>query len=199
VFLVPMSFDWGQYTIPLSLIQERLTLPVGILLLGLLGRAEPERWQVGWLSLVAAVFFSFLWADTAALNRVEDRLDTIVRMLPKDARVIFPVDDPGIRTFAVTHLIERPCIGHAYHYANYEPPSQMFRVRTVADNRIVEHDPKRLEQLHTGGYEVRPEDLPFYQIRACGEGSATLCAEALDAGAVTAAKQDIPGIVPVLW
>jgi hypothetical protein len=74
------------------------------------------------------------------------------------------VDDPDLRVNAVTHMIDRVCIGHCYSFANYEPSTAQFRIRVLSPNPIVVKTYAESWQLQTGTYMVKPSDEPLYAV-----------------------------------
>jgi len=94
--------------------------------------------------------------------------------------VIGGVIDAGLRADALTHMIDRVCVGRCYSYANYEPSTAQFRVRAAAKNPIVAFTYEDSWQMQTGSYVVRAGDLPLYQV-LYGEGPG-LFVRALAAG-----------------
>jgi hypothetical protein len=116
------------------------------------------------MALVALLFFGFLYRDEGALNAFEDRIATLVSQLPPGQRVVSAIDDPSLRISALTHMIDRACLGRCYSYANYEPSTAQFRIRVVADNPIVVSTYADSSQLQDGSYVVKERDVPLYQV-----------------------------------
>ena len=79
-------------------------------------------------------------------------------------RSISAIDDPELRANALTHIIDRACIGHCYSYANYEPSTAQFRVRANAENPYVAYEYQDSWLLQVGAYVVKDRDLPLYQV-----------------------------------
>ena len=57
-------------------------------------------------------------------------MDGVISQLPAGQRIVSGVDDPDLHVFAVTHMIDRACLGRCFSYANYEPSTAQFRIRT---------------------------------------------------------------------
>ena len=95
-------------------------------------------------------------------------------------------DDSLTRVNALTHMIDRACIGHCFSYANYEPSTWQFRVRAVAPNPYVASAYIDSSNMQTGRYVVRPSDLPLYQVTIDDGGNLLLVS--LPAGAINGIK-----------
>src|SRR5262249_30370182 len=109
---------------------SRLTPVNAIFGLFLLGFPPPRQWHVAGFPALGAVFFTFLYQDTAWLNRLESGVESAVATLPRGARIIPAIDSPkDWRITFIGHIADRACIGHCFTYSNYEAPSQQFRVR----------------------------------------------------------------------
>ena len=89
--------------------------------------------------------------------------DAVARLQPGQ-RVVSVVDDPDLRVNALTHMIDRVCLGRCYSYANYEPSTAQFRVRATAANPFVVFRYRDSVAIQGGKYVVKPEDLPLYQV-----------------------------------
>lgn len=195
VLIMPTSVKLPLFTAPLSYITDRMTLPAGLLLCCLLAPAQPPAWQRIGLHALAGVFFVSLFTDALALNRMEGRMEQLMSALPPTQRVICSLDDPGIRIGLLKSVCDRACIGRCFSYSFYEPSTGQFQIRAKGPSPVVETDHDKLNQLESGGYVVRPEDLPLYQMAFCGTD---LCLNPLKAGDVVQ-KIIIVGTTPVLW
>jgi hypothetical protein len=197
VLLIPSRIDLPGYHAPFSFIAERMSLAAAICFCALLASAKPERWQIGGMTTVALVYFSFLYVDTAAVNRFEDRMEQAVATLPPDSRVFTAFYDPGARVLFTLHLVDRACIGRCFSYGNYEATSWAFRLRTDRANSIVLANGADLMSMQLGGYKVKPEDTPLYQLYPCSTGGIDVCARSLQPGEVTTDMQ--VSLTPQLW
>jgi hypothetical protein len=163
VLIVPTRLQIPGYNHALVYIAERMSLAVGICLCALL--AAPVRASHRYaMAVVALLFFGFLYRDEGALNAFEDRIATLVSQLPPGQRVVSAINDPSLRIGALTHMIDRACLGRCYSYANYEPSTAQFRIRVVADNPIVVSTYADSSQLQDGSYVVKERDVPLYQV-----------------------------------
>jgi hypothetical protein len=133
---------------------------------------SPKKYHLIGFGAIAAIFFFFLYQDTSAINRVEERLDRVVREIPAGQRVIATIWAlPGNTNVTITNILNRACIGHCFSYDDYEPMTRQFRTRAESGNWFVLTD-----KLNTpGGYILRPRDVPLYQIKECGPNTTELC------------------------
>jgi hypothetical protein len=141
-----------------------MSLGVGICVCALLAAARPRAFQRYAMALVAVVFFGFLYRDEKILNALEDRIDGVISQLPAGQRIVSGVDDPYLHVFAVTHMIDRACLGRCFSYANYEPSTAQFRIRAVAQNPYVTARYDDSWRMQTGSYVVQGRDLPLLQL-----------------------------------
>jgi hypothetical protein len=171
VFLLPGRIDIPGYRHGLVYIAERMSLTVGICLCALLASAkigQAQRWS---MAILAAVFFLMLFRDESALNAFEQQIGRAVASLPYGQRVLLGLDDDSLtRVNAITHMIDRECIGRCYSYANYEPSTWQFRVRAIAPNPYVASEYRDSILMQGGQYLVKPADLPLYQVSIDNSG-----------------------------
>jgi hypothetical protein len=163
-----------------------MSLGVGICICALLASAKTRALPQWTMAAVAVLFFGFLFHDESALNAFEARMQQLVEQLPPGQRVLGGADDPTLRINALTHMIDRVCIGRCYSYANYEPSTWQFRVRAVATNPYVASDYADSFAMQTGRYVVKPKDLPLYEVTLDSQGNQILVS--LRAGAPNGTK-----------
>jgi hypothetical protein len=111
VVILPSTVLLPGFHHSLVFIAERMSLGVGICVCALLGSGRPRVFERYALIAVAVVFFGFLYRDERILNAIEDRMEGTVAQLAPGTRVLGGVDDPELHVFAVTHMIDRVCIG----------------------------------------------------------------------------------------
>lgn len=162
--VIPNSILIPGYNHQLAYVAERMSLPLGVLICAMLASLPVRFAHTAALGAVAIVFFGFLYADESALNRFEDQVDRVVMQLPAWQRVVLSVGDSGLEVNALTHMIDRACIGRCWSYANYEPASAQFRIRVIGKTGIVAATDADANGLQNGTYVVKPADLPMYQI-----------------------------------
>jgi hypothetical protein len=164
VVILPTTILLPGFSHTLVYIAERMSLGVGVCVCALLGRANPRMFERYAMLAIAMVFFGFLYRDEKVLNLLEDRMDGVITGLGPGQRVVSGVDDPDLHVFAVTHMIDRACVGRCFSYANYEPSTAQFRVRALAENPYVMSNYKDSWRMQNGLYVVQDRDLPLMQV-----------------------------------
>src|SRR5262249_9064195 len=168
----------------IGLIVSRLTSITAIFGLAILALVPLRKWQVAGFVVCAAAFFVFSYQSTAAISCVESNAESLIAPLPLGTRivpVVSALDDWRIQFIA--HSVERACIGRCFSYSNYEPSSGQFRIRVRPGSPIVTASVDQSENMASGDYVVRPEDLPLVSIYQCDDSDWTrLCATPLRVG-----------------
>jgi hypothetical protein len=182
VYLLPGGIHFPPPTAALALLTERLTSVSAALACCLLGAMQPRKWHFVGFLLIAVVFFSFLYQDTATVNRMERQVVQLVSQLPPNQRVMATILQPPGSRVLIQHIVDQACIGHCFSYGNYEPSTGLFRVRALPDNPYVLSDYGLAVDMENGEYTVQPEDLPVYQIYQCSLSGTELCIRSLAAG-----------------
>jgi len=164
IFVLPGTVLIPGFFQSLGYIAERMSLGVAVCVCALLGSVEPKahvRWAMG---IVALVFFGFVYVDERALNSFEDQMEKVISMLPPGQRVVSPIMDDEMRINALSHMLDRVCIGRCYSYGNYEPATGQFRIRALEGNPIVAAKIADSWHLQNGEYLVNSSDLPLYKV-----------------------------------
>ncbi len=182
VFLLPDGVRVPNQPAALALITERLTSLSAVLVCCVLGAMLPRKWHLLALAGIAAVFFTFLYQDTALINRMEAEVAALVKTLPPNQRVLATILKPDESRVLVQHIVDRECIGRCFSYGNYEPASGVFRIRSLPGNKYAMTDFEDVASMEGGEYKLLPEDLPAYQIYQCNEDWTELCIRPLAAG-----------------
>ncbi len=182
VFLLPDGVRVPNQPAALALITERLTSISAVLICCVLGAMLPRKWHLVALAGIAAVFFTFLYQDTALINRMEAQVAALVKTLPPDQRVLATILKPDESRVLVQHIVDRECIGRCFSYGNYEPASGVFRIRSLPGNKYAMTDFEDVASMEGGEYKMLPDDLPAYQIYQCDEDWTELCIRPLAAG-----------------
>jgi hypothetical protein len=182
VILLPDGIRFRGFPAALALLTERITSVSAILLCCLLAAAKPRKWHLAGLSLIALIFFCFLYQDTAVLNRMEAQLDRLVGTLPPGQRVLATIKPPPGSRVLIQHMLDRACIGHCFSYGNYEPTTGMFRVRALPGNSYNMTDGDSTASMEDGSYEVQARDLPAFQVYQCSPAGTDLCIRPLEEG-----------------
>lgn len=165
----------------LGYLPERVSIYAAMILCILVGLARPGKRTVTAFTLCAGIFFVLLYFDTLALDRMEQKIETVVDPLRPGDRVVaagFAVEG----RLHEQHIVDRACIGHCFYVANYEPSSQQFRIKADPGNRIVASTSADSALMQSGQYRVRPEDLPLKAIYPCGPKLMDACIRELSAG-----------------
>lgn len=209
VWIFPVAILLPAYAAPLGFITERMTLPAGILLCVVLAQADALPWQRIGLQVVAVLFFFSLWSDSHALNRLEQRMESAIAVLPPRQRVVCSISDDRIRiSSTLKSMCDRACIGRCFSYSFYEPSSLAFRIRPTSSSPVVVTDHDELSLLEEGGFVVQPEHLPMFQMSLCDRAGkplqqaspdqAEFCLLPLQAGQVIK-RVSVVGATPLLW
>jgi len=182
VHLLPGGIHFPPPTATLALLTERLTSVSAVLACCLLGAMQPRKWHLAGFAAIAVVFFSFLYQDTATVNRMEQQVVRLVSELPPNRRVMATILPPAGSRVLIQHIVDRACIGRCFSYGNYEPSTGLFRVRALPGNPYALSDYGLAVDMENGEYTVQPEDLPVSQIYQCSVSGTELCIRSLAAG-----------------
>jgi hypothetical protein len=180
--LLPASIYLPQYAAPVGDLTERLTSISAVLLCCLLGAIPPRRWHLFAFSAAAIVFFVFLYQDTARLDRMEARVESLIHTVPPGQRILLTIAQPLNFRFSSKHILDIACPGYCFAYGNYEAPTAQFRVRANPGSPIVASDLRDTQAMEQGSYEVPSRVLPLFQIYQCGSVWTDLCIRPLQSG-----------------
>jgi hypothetical protein len=179
--MLPELIQLPQYPIPAGFLISRTTSMTAVMGLCVLANIKSHWWHhVGFCALGVA-FFSLLFLDTGALNRMETQASGLVRNLPQGRRVVARIEAPREwRVRFIEHMVDRACIGRCFVFSNYEPASGQFRIRASEGNGIVSASPDDVQAMEVGEYSVRRQDLPITLIYQCDANDWTrLCSKPL--------------------
>jgi hypothetical protein len=182
VWLLPGGIHFPPPTAALALLTERLTSVSAALLCCILGAMQPRRWHLYGSAVIALLFFTFLYQDTARVDRLEQQAIRLVSQLPPNQRVMATIEKPEGSRVLLQHIVDRACIARCFSYGNYEPSTGLFRVRATPGNPYVLSSYDDSVAMENGEYTVQPEDLPAYQIYQCSLSGTDLCIRPLEAG-----------------
>ena len=158
------------YKHQLAYVSNRMSLAAAVCICAWLAPARFARVHYWTTAAAALIFFSFLFRDEMVFNEVEARIDQAVARLPSGQRVIGGLNDPKLRAGALSHMVDRACVGRCFSFDNYEPSTAQFRVRATGPNPIVAWTYDQSWQMQTGQYVVQPGDLPLYQVTLGDDG-----------------------------
>lgn len=173
--LLPDSILFAHSAAQFSELTDRLTSISAVLLCCLFACAKAKRWALIGTSIVAAIFFLFLYQDTGAIGRMEMQAEALVHSRPEGQRVISTIDPPLKYRFSVRHILDQACLGYCFNYGNYEPATQQFRVRASPGNAFVVSQMKDSLAIDAGTYVVPSSAMPLFQIYQCGPTWTKLC------------------------
>jgi hypothetical protein len=155
---------------------SRLTLISAIVGLCWLASLPVRFWYLAFSGVAAAVFFTFIYQDTAFLNRMEASADRVTQPLPFGTRAVSTIFAPNDYRTIFLHIPDRACIGHCFLVSNYEPSTRQFRVRVREGSPVVTGSVDDSQDMQSGIYDVQEEDLPLKQIYQChAENLAKIC------------------------
>lgn len=192
ILLFPGGVRFPHHAAPIALLTERLTSVSAVLGCCLLGAMRPSKWHLTGSAAIAVLFFSFVYQDTATVNKMEERIVQLVGKLPPGQRVMGTILPPPGSRILIQHILDRACIGRCFSYGNYEPSAEVFRVRAAPGNPYALSGYEDAISMEEGDYTVQPEDLPVFQIYQCSLSGTELCIHSLEAGE----KNDRLGIHP---
>ena len=162
--LLPSAFQLPQYHQMLAYIPQRISLLTGIFFIMMVGRARYGRGITRFTTLIATVFFTCLYLDGLAFNRVENEVAGLAAKLPPGQRVVAALGDSGAYINPIGHIADRVCIGHCFSYGNYEPATQQFRIRITGPNRVIASDMKVVQEIEEGQHIVTSAEDPVYSV-----------------------------------
>jgi hypothetical protein len=193
-FCLPENFRVGLYAGWIGLLVSRLTLVTAIFGLLVLACLRLPRWSILGNILCAVLFFLFLYRDTGKLDHMERTAREAIQGLAPGTRIVAVANPPqDWRIQFIYHSIDRACIGHCFSFANYEPSSLQFRVRALPGNSVVTRFLDQSDDMSSGDYIVKKEDLPLTSIYQCDTADFTqLCAMPLRAGQKTEDPESLP-------
>src|SRR5271169_206915 len=146
---------------------SRLTLVSAILGFCWLASLPARTWYLVFSAACAAVFFTFLYQDTAFLNRMEASTERVTQQLPFGTRTAATIFAPNDYRTIYLHIPDRACLGHCFLVSNYEPSTRQFRVRVQQGSPVVASVVDDSDEMQSGTYDVQEEDLPLKQIYQC--------------------------------
>ena len=180
VLRVPLYSGW------VGALALRLTTVAAVMGLCVLALMQPRKWHTAGFAIIAVVFFTFLYQDTATLNRMEVQIESLIESsVPIGGRVSATIwAPPDSRLPYIVHMVDRACVRKCFSFQNYEPPSREFRVRVAEGGSPLNTDHSDAsQQMEVGEYVVQPGDLPMAQIYQCDQNDLTrLCLRQLAAG-----------------
>jgi hypothetical protein len=183
--LLPSAIQLPQYQHVLAYIPQRISLFTAILLYVVVAGARYGRVVTGLSAVASVIFFSFLYVDTQAYDRVEREVAGLLEGLTPGQRVVASIADSGARLPALTHVVDRPCIEHCFSYGNYEAATGQFRIRVYQPNSVIASSMLVVQELEDGRHVVTLAEAPLYAVCQCEKPDHRLCLRMLRAGQTT--------------
>jgi len=186
VYLLPASIDSRLFRqagfLSIGFLTERLSAVLAVLFCCLLGSVKPQKWHIVGFSVIAVIFFGFLYRDTGKIDRAESQVEGLIHNnIPPLQRIVANLEIFPSTNVGSAHIIDRACIEKCFSYSNYEPGVAQFRVRAINGNPIVLTDAPTVLIGRSKFYVVQKSDLPLSEIRECDSGGG-LCFRKLAAG-----------------
>jgi hypothetical protein len=173
----------------------RFSLFSAILLCAAVARVPLKAFErIGQIVLMA-VFFAFSYADERSLNLVEQKMARAVATLPPGSRVISEVKDSRLYIQALQHVVDRPCIGRCFDFADYEPSTGKFRLRALPGNSFVLSDYDDVSNLENKQLVLNRTDVTVYRLFPC-QGGQEICEDRVSPGQRLMEQDLAPGAAP---
>ena len=185
--LLPNDLRPSLYNGWIGLLVFRITTVSAIFGLCVLACCKLSKRHLAGFSVIAVIFFGFLYQDTRDINVMEASAEKLFATLPYGTRVIATIVAPeDSRIEFIGHAVDRACIGHCFSYSNYEPSSGQFRVRAGKGSPIATDSADDSSDMESGAYEVQDTDPPLVQICQCDAADwKRLCLHSLAVGQTT--------------
>jgi hypothetical protein len=165
VWTLPNEITIPQYSAPFKFILERLSLVSAAIACCVMAMARKRLGDGIFLSVIAAVYFGFLFHDTAALNRTEAKIATLLESIGPNQRVVgnYRSGGPGSR-LKYNHMLDRECAGRCYSLECYEALSGQFRIHADADSPILA-TPREVPGIigSQALLQIAPKYFPVYE------------------------------------
>jgi len=173
--LLPSSVELAHYNAPIGLLTQRLSSLLGILACCILGIMRPRKWHLVGYTLIAVIFFSYLYQDTGIVNQMEEQVERSVATLPPGRQVLSAIRPPAGSRIVIQHIVDRACIGHCFSFENFEPDTGQFRVRATPGNTIAVVTTPISPTEQSDKNAVQSIVPPAFEVYPCGAGMSTVC------------------------
>ena len=160
----------------------------------MLGRARHGRGITRITAAVATVFFTFLYIDETAYNKVDRQITEIAHQVPKGGRFVAEISDSNSHVSPLLHAADWACIGHCFSYANYEPATGQFRIQVSEPNPVAAPTMEVAQGIEEGSHMITPQEAPIYSVCRCEQENPPLCLRRLEAGEKTCSFS-----LPITW
>jgi hypothetical protein len=190
---LPDSIRLPLYSSGLAFITLRLSLLSAILLCAAVAKVPLRAVETAGQLVLLAAFLSFSYGDERALNLVEQKVARAVAALPPGSRVISTVKDSRLYVPALQHVVDRPCIGRCFDFADYEPSTGQFRLRAQPGNSFVISDYAEINKLEREQLVFKRADVAVYRLFPC-EAGREICEDRVSPGQRLMEDDLAPGI-----
>jgi hypothetical protein len=163
--LLPFAIQFPGYQFAFLFIPERISLFVAILFCAVVAGGRQGRGLTRLSTLLAAAFFTFVYLDGRALNRIETQITALLAQLPPGQRVVMALQDSGsYHLNGLVHIGDGACLGRCFDYGNYEPATGQFRIHVLGPNSVVASTSHIVREMELGEHIVTREEAPLYSI-----------------------------------
>ena len=170
--LLSVGIQFPHYNHAIFYIPQRISLFVALSFCAMVAGGAHGRSLTRASSLVAAAFFTTLYFDAQALNRVKGGIEAALHQVPQGARVKLSMEDANNpRLNGVIHVADALCIERCWVYGNYEAATRQFRVEATGPNAAVADNMDAVRSMENGTYVVKAAEAPIYSLCA-GEAAA---------------------------
>jgi hypothetical protein len=196
--LLPYTILFPWYKAAFGGVAERIAWLGAVIMCGVMAEVRNTT-RFGWvLAIVALAYFSLLYTDARALNKVEQKVGQLIATLPPDQRILADgIRYPPVDGFEESMIADRACIGKCFSFGNYEPATGQFRVRAAPGNSIVawstEHSEVGRRGSHAEQFFLSQPDGILYWIHACGSNLSDVCMDRLSRQDLDSLKGKIGG------
>jgi hypothetical protein len=170
--IMPLSMKVPGKMVLLGFMPNRLSVTVALVGIAVAGKQAVPRWVPAAFTVCMLCFGILLYGDTADYNRLEDRLTAALSESARGEKVVLAATSISARTNlevnVMTHMIDRACLGQCYSFANYEPSTEVFRLRATGPNPWVTASYEQSILMQAGKYVIKEGDLPLLQVNVCG-------------------------------
>jgi len=192
--LLPDSIRMPLYAGGFTFIGIRLSLLSAIFLCASVAEVPTKTLEkAGQVALLVA-FLAFSYADERSLNFIEQKVTNAVRALPPGALVISALRDSRLQGEALQHVVDRPCIGRCFDFADYEPSTGQFRLRAQPGNAYVISDSGDIASLEHGQLVLTRSDIKVYRLFPCASGR-DVCADQVSPGQRLTKEDIVPNSI----
>jgi hypothetical protein len=165
LLLLPVRIQFPGYQHGFVYIPQRVSLFIAILFCAMISEGRYGRGLTRLSALVAMAFFTFVYVDARALNRIEAKVIELTAGLSPGERLVAAFQDSGSeRLNGLIHVGAAACWGHCFDYANYEPATAQFRIRVERPNPAAAPSMEIVQELEKGTHVVTSEEAPLYSI-----------------------------------